>query len=121
MSSPRDPRVFLWDAREAARSALRFASGKTFDNFVTDDLLRSGIERQLQIVGEALGQLSKLSPEIAVHVPNLRQIVALRNILVHGYASVDFKNIWQIVRNDVPALVESLDAILNSADGSEQA
>jgi uncharacterized protein with HEPN domain len=47
MSSRRDPKVFLWEAREAAETALRFARGKSFDAFIADDLLRSGIERQL--------------------------------------------------------------------------
>jgi len=119
MSSRRDPKVFLWEAREAAETALRFARGKSFDAFIADDLLRSGIERQLQIVGEALSQLSKIEPQTAEHIPRLRQIIAFRNILVHGYASVDDENVWRIVHNDLPRLIGTIDVILGGENGPE--
>lgn len=73
----------------AAEAAQRFARDRTFEDFAADDLLRSAIERQLQIIGEALSQLSRVEPVTAERIPRLRQIIAFRNILVHGYASID--------------------------------
>ena len=116
MSSARDPRVLLWDAQEAARTALRFVQGKSLDRFMTDDLLRAGVERQLQIVGEALNRLSKVAPHAAERIPHLQQIIALRNVLVHGYATVDHHNLWNIVTKDVPPLVETIHSLLGAEE-----
>ncbi len=98
---PRDPRTFLWDAHRAAERIADFVDGRTFDDYKKDVLLRSGVERQLEIVGEALNQLSKLDPPLAERVPDLRQIVGLRNILLHGYAAVDDARIWGVVVEDL--------------------
>jgi len=54
-----DAGKFLWDARSAAERVIRFTSGKSFGDYERDELLRSGVERQLEIVGEALTQLRK--------------------------------------------------------------
>jgi len=50
----RDRRAFLWDMLQAARSVLAFTSGRTFEEYLGDLMLRSAVERQLEIVGEAL-------------------------------------------------------------------
>lgn len=85
-SSRRDPRTYLSDAHEAARNALRFTNGRTFEEYANDLLLRSGVERQLLTVGEALNQMSRLDPALAARIPEIRNIIGFRNILVHGYA-----------------------------------
>jgi uncharacterized protein with HEPN domain len=116
MSTQRDPKVYLWDAREAATAVLRFARGKNFDDLIEDELLRSGVERQMQIVGEALSQLAKTDPEIAGKIPYLRQIIAFRNILVHAYASIDYENVWRVIHGDLPDLILTLSALLGTED-----
>lgn len=85
----RDARAFLWDAHRAAEAVLRFTQGKSFDDFEQDILLRSAVERQFEIIGEALRQLAKVHPETAAKVPDLAKAVAFRNILIHGYAAID--------------------------------
>ncbi len=87
-----DPRRYLWDALRAAELARGFAEGRTFADYRSDAMLRSAVERQFEIVGEALNQLSKAAPEIAADIPDLRRVVAFRNILVHGYATVAWEN-----------------------------
>ena len=86
---PRDARKYLWDAQSASRAITDFTEGKTYDDFAQDLLLRSAVERQFEIIGEALSQLAKSHPEIAAKVPDLPRIVAFRNILIHGYAAID--------------------------------
>jgi uncharacterized protein with HEPN domain len=70
---------------------MRFASGKSFNDYLDDELLRSGIERQFEILGEALSQLRKCAPDIANSIADLPRAVALRNILIHAYADVDLQ------------------------------
>jgi uncharacterized protein with HEPN domain len=70
---PRDPRAYLWDAREAAGHALEFVRGKSFEEFGRELLLRSAVERQLEVLGEALSQLAKVAPDLAQQVPCRRE------------------------------------------------
>jgi uncharacterized protein with HEPN domain len=93
----RDPKVFLWDAREAANAIAAMTAGRTFAEFSDDIILRSAVERQFEIVGEALAQLARLDAALAARVPDLREIVSFRNILIHGYAVIDRARVWQAV------------------------
>ena len=106
-----DAAKYLWDARQAATKALRFAQGKSFDDYLADELLRSAVERQLEILGEALNQLRKTDPETAARVPNLAEAVALRNILIHAYATVDNRLVWGVVDGHLAALMDGLAAL----------
>ncbi len=93
----RDPRKYLWDALRAGGFLRQFAAGKTFEEYQDDVLLRSAVERQLEIVGEAFSQLAKRNTDLAAQIPELPRIVAFRNILIHGYASVDDTLVWQVL------------------------
>jgi uncharacterized protein with HEPN domain len=107
-----DARKLLWDALQAADRAAHFAHGKTFDEYLADDLLRSGVERQLAIIGEALGQLRRVDPATAATISQLSRVVGLRNVLAHVYTSVDSRIVWGIVEADLAALRASPDALL---------
>ena len=76
-------------------------------------MLRSAVERQLEIVGEALQQLSKTAPDVSAKIPDLRQIVAFRNLLIHGYATVNDETVWRTVREDLPRLRHALTELLS--------
>jgi Protein of unknown function DUF86 len=62
------------------------------------------IERQFEIIGEALKQLSKVAPDIASKISDCRQIIAFRNIIIHGYAVLDKAIVWKVVHRHLPAL-----------------
>ena len=85
----RDPKSLLWDACEAANAIAAMTAGKTFEDFDRDIVLRSAVERQFEIAGEALRQLAGVDAALAAKIPDLRAIVAFRNILIHGYALID--------------------------------
>jgi uncharacterized protein with HEPN domain len=108
----RDPRTYLWDALRAVELLAEFSNGKAFTDYVADAMLRSAVERQFEIVGEALNNLSKVSPELAAAIPDLPRIVAFRNILIHGYASVDDALVWQVLTEKRPQLEQRLHQLL---------
>jgi len=112
----RDPRAYLWDAKGAADDILAFVRDRTFDDYATDRMLRSAVERQFEIIGEALNQLSKLNPDLGDRVPDLPQIVAFRNLLVHGYASVDHGRVWRTVQETLPDLMKAVSNMLRELD-----
>jgi len=84
-----EARALLWDAQEAAQLITTFIAGRDKPGYLSDVLLRSAVERQFQIVGEALNRLSRVDPATAAAVPDLARIVAFRNVLVHGYTVVE--------------------------------
>ena len=114
---PPDRRAYLWDALAAAELLFEFGAGKTLDDYNADALLRSGVERQFEIVGEAPNQLSKIDPDAASQVPDLPRIVAFRNILIHGYAVVDDELVWQVLVERLPGLAVVLRDLLDGGPG----
>lgn len=108
----RDPRTYLWDALRAAELLVEFSNGKSFTDYLGDAMLRSAVERQFEIIGEALNNLAKVSPDLAAAIPDLPRIVAFRNILIHGYASVDDALVWQVLTEKRPQLEERLHQLL---------
>lgn len=66
---PRDPRAYLWHARRAAAFVVDFVADRSWAEYEADPLLRSAVERQFEIIGEALGQLGRAAPELAGSVP----------------------------------------------------
>jgi uncharacterized protein with HEPN domain len=107
-----DASALLWDAREAARLILLFIEGRGRQHYHDDPMLRSAVERQFQIIGEALNRLSRVDATTAALIPELPRIVAFRNVLVHGYAVIDDELVWQVASTRVPALVETMDRLL---------
>lgn len=104
----------LLDVLSAARAALGFVAGKTIDDYTSDDLLRSGVERKFEIVGEAFVRLRDLDDDIIDLVPDARKAIALRNILAHGYDAIRDDVIWDTVVNHLPKLVVKVEELLTS-------
>ena len=109
---PPEARKFIWDARQAARRLREFTAGKQLGDYLGDALLRSAVERQFEIIGEALRQVARVDPTAAARIPDLPRIVAFRNILVHGYASVDDRLVWGLLESELPALSTVLEGLL---------
>jgi uncharacterized protein with HEPN domain len=104
--------VFVWDAHRAASDVLSFVEGKSFDDYLGDKLLRSAVERQLMIVGEALSQCHKTDPSVVGSIATLSDIVGFRHVLVHGYSKLDHAVVWEVIARDLPPLRALLEAML---------
>lgn len=94
----------LEDIRCAAARIARFTAGKTFDDYAEDELLRSAVERQFEIIGESLNRLLRSEPEVAGRIADHDKIIAFRNILIHGYDSIDDRIVWDAVCEKLPVL-----------------
>jgi uncharacterized protein with HEPN domain len=75
-------------------------------------LLQSGVERQFEIIGEALGQLAKVDQQMAIQITDYQKIVSFRNVLIHGYADVDDELVWDIVETRLPVLREEIGRLI---------
>jgi uncharacterized protein with HEPN domain len=103
--------------REAAGAIEEFTRGKAYQDYAASRLLRAAVERQFEIIGEALSQLAKVDPALAGRARHLPRIVAFRNILIHGYAVIDDATVWRAVEENLPALRGDLDALLGEPGG----
>jgi uncharacterized protein with HEPN domain len=110
----RDPRAYLRDILDAAEAIAQFLKNADLAEFEASDLLRSAVERKFEIIGEALNLLAKLDPEIVKRVSDWRDIVAFRNILVHGYATIDQSLVWRAQETSLPVLLAEVAAILEN-------
>ena len=108
----RDPRTYLFDMRQACELIFEFTAGRTLDQYRTDALLRSAVERQFQILGEALNELFSTHPAIARRIPEHRAIINFRHILVHRYDRIDNDTVWGIVETKLPVLRREVDSLL---------
>jgi uncharacterized protein with HEPN domain len=115
----RDPRKLVWDAREAVDAIASFTGGKSAADYAESDLLRSAVERQFEIIGEALARLARADAAMAAQIPTLRSIIGFRNILIHGYATVNDDMVWRTIQEDLPPLRAVLDALLLGMHGEE--
>lgn len=104
----RDPRAFLWDVREAALAIQGFVAGMDAGAYAANAMAQAAVERKFEIIGEALNQLAKSDAALAARIPGLPKIVAFRNQLIHGYATVNVSTVWNVVQTSVPPLLRQV-------------
>ncbi len=100
--------------RDAPSLVVEFVADKSWADYEADPLLRSAVERQFEILGEALSQLARHAPDLAAGVPDLPRIVAFRNLLIHGYAAVDDRLVWKVAAERAAPLLAVLDELLEA-------
>lgn len=110
--SRKDDRIPLRHMLDHAREAVGMARGRDRKHLDTDRSLNLSLVRLLEIVGEAAGRLTKETQAAYPEIP-WAQIVSLRNRLIHGYDEVDFDILWDIIRDDLPPLIERLESIVS--------
>jgi uncharacterized protein with HEPN domain len=108
-----DSKKYLFDIRRASQLIAEFCSERSFEDYVADDMLKSAVERQFGIIGEALSRLTKADAPVASRITDSRRIIAFRNILVHGYATVDDRIVWGVIETNLSGLIESVELLLS--------
>lgn len=81
---------------------------------MTNELVRAVVERKFEVIGEALNQLSKWDAAKTARIQGLPRIVAFRNQLTHGYATINPLLVWNIVQNALPVLLATEQTLLDA-------
>ena len=94
---------------------MGFAEGQSYEAFAQDRRTQLSIVKSIEIIGEAA---SRIGAEIRQAHPSIpwRDIVGMRNRLVHGYFDIDLRLVWDTVRNDLPSLIAQLELLLPQED-----
>jgi len=101
---------------EAIEKIEQYAS-KGRAAFEKEELIQTWIVHHLQIVGEAAGKLGREFHDQHPLIP-WPQVVAMRNVLVHGYFGVDLEEVWRVVERDLPDLKRKLNTLVRELEGS---
>ena len=104
----------LLDAREAGESILQHTSGKTLSEYSADRFFRRAVEREFEIIGEALRRIELRDPSVAARISELRRIIDFRNRIIHGYDTVDDAVVWGVTEKHLPSLVKEVTDLLES-------
>ena len=110
-----EAKTLLEDVRQACEEIFAFTDSKTFKDYQQDRLLQSGVERQFEIIGEALNRLVKTAPDAANQISHYKRIISFRNILIHGYDLVEDTVVWDVVAKDLPLLYNQVTKLLGKA------
>ena len=109
-----DPRAFLWDVRESALAIQSFVAELNSNTYASNSMAQAACERKFEIIGEALNQLSKVDPNLAAKIPEISQIIAFRNQLIHGYAKIKASTVWTVIEGSLPLLLHSVNELSDS-------
>lgn len=83
-------------------------------------MLRSAIERQFEIIGEALGQMVRSDPALAGRITECRRIIAFRNMLIHAYAQIDDQIVWDVLERKRPIVQREAEDLLKEGEAHSE-
>ncbi len=111
MPSDQRDAAYLLDMLEAAEKIQRYLQGKTFEDFLREDLLRDAVERNVEIIGEAARRISENLKQEHPKIP-WRKIIAQRNVLVHEYNNIGKEEIWEVATLHIPRLIDTIKPLI---------
>jgi uncharacterized protein with HEPN domain len=103
---------FLFDIRESIVSIDNYLGDKRdFNDYQSNKMLRRAIEREFEIIGEAMSRIDKIGPDI--QISSKRQIISMRNRVIHGYDKIDDEIIWGTIVRHLPILKDEIDKLID--------
>jgi len=112
---PRSPKLLEDNIRDAAAFIVEVTAGRQLADYSADRLLRQAVERNFEIIGEAIKRLAHHDPATASRIDAYAQIIAFRNVLIHGYDLVDHALVWNAIERQLPALQRDVESLLGQS------
>ena len=109
-----ETRKNLIDILQATEEIQDFVCGMDFKAFQNNSVTKRAVERDFEIIGEALNRIKYTDNELLEKISEHHRIIGFRNILIHGYDIVDEVIVWQAVTNHLPILIGEVKEILNT-------
>lgn len=108
---PRDLRKTCFDILQAVGEIEEFTIGKTLADYQTNRMLKSAVERDYEIIGEALRRMEIDFPDKFQTITDGRRIIDFRNILAHGYDAISDEIVWSITENNIKVLKKEIEQL----------
>jgi uncharacterized protein with HEPN domain len=103
--------ALLWDMKQAACEITEMIQGVSYDEFISNKVLRYAVERQMLVIGEAAKRVSQTFKNAHPQIP-WGSIVAQRNILAHEYGEILVERIWRVASARIPELIKLLNPLI---------
>jgi uncharacterized protein with HEPN domain len=116
---PRSPRAYLADIIDACDAIAAALREVELSRYESDRLIRSAVEREFILIGEALASLARLDALLTARISNVRMIVGFRNLLTHDYAAVRDATVWATAVRDAPVLRDECQALLDELEEAD--
>jgi uncharacterized protein with HEPN domain len=96
------------------RNLLRtVTTNRNFEDYAGNELLRSAVERKFEVMGEALTRIRRDEPSVLSQIHDHRDIISFRNILIHGYDSIDYRIVWGVIQDDLDRLLDDATRLIS--------
>ncbi len=103
---------YLYDVKVSIDSIYEYlGANANFELYCNNKVLRRAIEREFEIIGEALNSINKIKPDL--NITNIRRIIDFRNYLIHGYTDISNKVVWSIIETNLPLLKKEINEYYN--------
>ena len=113
---PRKVAAYLADIVEACDAIEAALAGVNLETYHTQRIIRSSVEREFILIGEAVGSILRLHPELSRGISHARIIVGFRNLLTHNYAAVDDETVYAVATADLPQLKSDCAALIRQVE-----
>jgi uncharacterized protein with HEPN domain len=108
---PRDPRLYLWDIEQAITNIADQTKDRSFIEYSAERFVRQVVERNFEIIGEALVRLARHFPVEIEKIQHYRQFISFRNVIAHQYDGINDAIVWQTATVSLPLLKEQVIAM----------
>jgi uncharacterized protein with HEPN domain len=113
MVPEKDDTSYIWDMLDAAKAVREFITGRSYQDYLIDRMLRGAVERYLEIIGEAAGKVSKAFRDAHPEIP-WQKIIGQRHVLIHDYGDIEHELIWSVAANHIPDLIDKLEPLIET-------
>ncbi len=107
-----ETKKFLYDIHRAALLVREFTLDQKLTDYTRDSMMRAAVEREFEIIGEAMKQLARIDSPVISKISEYQRIISFRNVLIHNYADVDSLLVWDVVETKLPILINEVEALL---------
>jgi uncharacterized protein with HEPN domain len=114
MVPEKDDTSYIWDMLDAAKAVREFITGRSYQDYLIDRMLRGAVERHLEIIGEAAGKVSKAFCDAHPEIP-WQKIIGQRHVLIHDYGDIEHELIWSVAANHIPDLIDKLEPLIETS------
>ena len=116
MAPEKDDISYIWDRLDAAKAVREFITGRSYQDYLIDRMLRGAVERHLEIIGEAAGKVSKAFRDAHPEIP-WQKIIGQRHVLIHDYGDIEDELIWSVATIHIPDLIDKLEPLMETLGG----
>ena len=113
MSTSPDIKKYLFDVVTAAQSIEQYTADLEFADYTADEMVQAAVERKFEIIGEALSRIRRLDDSLLEGISEHERIIGFRNVIIHGYDTIDVDIVWDAVTNHLPKLKQQARQLLD--------